>query len=32
MKEIARVKKEIELRQWAEMGKCRNESGMTVTE
>lgn len=32
MKEIARVKKEIELRQWAEMVKCRNESGMTVTE
>lgn len=32
MKEIARVKKEIKLRQWAEMIKCRNESGMTVSE
>ena len=32
MNEIARVKKEIKLRQWAEMVKCRNESGMTVSE
>ena len=32
MKEIARVKKEIKLKQWAEMVKCRNESGMTVSE
>lgn len=32
MKEIAIVKKEIKLRQWTEMVKCRKESGMTVSE
>lgn len=32
MNEIARVKKELNLRQWAEMVKWRNESGMNVTE
>lgn len=32
MKEIARMKKELKLRQWMEMVKCRKESGMTVSE
>lgn len=32
MKEIARMKKELMLRQWTEMVKRRNESGMTVSE
>ena len=32
MKEIARVKKEIKLAEWAEMVRSRNESGLTVTD
>ena len=32
MNEIARVKKEVKLAQWAEMVKNRNESGLTVTD
>ena len=32
MNEIARVKKEIRLAQWAEMVRSRNESGLTVTD
>ena len=32
MNEIAKVKKEVKLAQWAEMVKSRNESGLTVTE
>ena len=32
MNEIARVKKEIRLAQWAEMVRQRNESGLTVTD
>lgn len=32
MKEIARVKKEIKLAEWAEMVKRRKESGLTVSE
>ena len=32
MKEIARVKKEIKLAEWAEMVKMRNASGLTVSE
>lgn len=32
MKEIARVKKEIKLAEWAEMVKMRNVSGLTVSE
>lgn len=32
MNEIARVKKEVKLAQWAEMVKSRNESGLTVTD
>ena len=32
MNEIARVKNEVKLAQWAEMVKNRNESGLTVTD
>ncbi len=32
MNEIARVKNEVKLAQWAEMVKSRNESGLTVTD
>ena len=32
MNEIARVKKEIRLAQWAEMVRQRSESGLTVTD
>ncbi len=32
MNEIARIKKEVKLAQWAEMVKIRNESGLTVTD
>ena len=32
MNEIAGVKKEVKLAQWAEMVKNRNESGLTVTD
>ena len=32
MNEIAKVKKEVKLAQWAEMVKSRNESGLTVTD
>ena len=32
MNEIAMVKKEIRLAQWAEMVRNRNESGLTVTD
>ena len=32
MNEIARVKNEVKLAQWAEMVRSRNESGLTVTD
>lgn len=32
MNEIAKVKKEVKLAQWAEMVRSRNESGLTVTD
>lgn len=32
MNEIAKVKKEVKLAQWAEMVRQRNESGITVTD
>ena len=32
MNEIVKVKKEIKLSQWAEMGRQWNESGLTVTD
>ena len=32
MNEIAKVKKEVRLAQWAEMVRRRNESGLTVTD
>ena len=32
MNEIAKVKKEVKLAQWAEMVRQRNESGLTVTD
>ena len=32
MNEIAKVKKEVKLEQWAEMIRLRNESGLTVTD
>lgn len=32
MNEIAQVKKEVKLAQWAEMVRSRNESGLTVTD
>ena len=32
MNEIAQVKKEVKLEQWAEMVRSRNESGLTVTD
>lgn len=32
MSEIAMVKKEMKLAQWAEMVRQRNESGLTVTD
>ena len=32
MNEIAKVKKEVKLAQWAEMVKSRNESGLSVTD
>ena len=32
MNEIAKVKNEVKLAQWAEMVKSRNESGLTVTD
>ncbi len=32
MNEIAKVKKEVKLEQWAEMVKSRNESRLTVTD
>ena len=32
MNEIAKVKKELRLAQWAEMVRRRNESGLTVTD
>ena len=32
MNEIAKVKKEVRMAQWAEMVKQRNESGLTVTD
>lgn len=31
MNEIAKVKKEVKLKQWAEMVQLRNESGLTVS-
>lgn len=31
MNEIAKVKKEVKLKQWAEMVQRRNESGLTVS-
>lgn len=32
MHEIARIKNEVRLKQWAEMVQSRNESGLTVSE
>lgn len=32
MNEIAKVKKEVKLAQWAEMLRIRNESGLSVTD
>ncbi len=32
MNNIAKVKKEVQLKQWAEMVQCRNKSGLTVTQ
>lgn len=32
MNEIARIKNEVKLKQWAEMIRCRNESGLTVSD
>ena len=32
MNEIAKVKKEVKVSQWAEMVRQRNESGLTVTD
>ena len=32
MNEIANVKKEVKVSQWAEMVRQRNESGLTVTD
>ena len=32
MNEIAKVKKEVKLKQWAEMVQLRNESGLTVSQ
>lgn len=31
MNEIARIKKEVKLKQWSEMVRCRNESGLVHT-
>lgn len=31
MNEIAKVKKEVKMKQWAEMVQLRNESGLTVS-
>ena len=32
MNEITKIKNEVKLKHWAKMVKCRNESGLTVTE
>ena len=32
MNEIAKMKKEVKLAQWAEMVRSRNESGLSVTD
>ena len=32
MNEIARIKNEVRLKQWAEMVRCRNESGLSVSQ
>ena len=32
MNKIEKVKKEVQLKQWAEMVQCRNKSGLTVTQ
>ena len=32
MNEIVRVRNEVRMRQWAEMIRCRNESGLSVSE
>ena len=32
MNEIARIKNEVKLKQWAEMVQCRNESGLIVAD
>ena len=32
MNDIARIKNEVKLKQWSEMIRCRNESGLTVSE
>ena len=32
MNEIARIKSEVKLKQWMEMVRCRNESGLSVSE
>lgn len=32
MNEITRVKNEVKLKQWSEMVRYRNESGLTVTD
>ena len=32
MNEIAKIKNEVKLKQWAEMVQSRNESGLTVSE
>lgn len=32
MNEIARIKSEVKLKQWVEMVRCRNESGLSVSE
>ena len=31
MNEIAKMKREVKLKQWAEMVQLRNESGLTVS-
>lgn len=32
MDEIVRVRNEVRVRQWAEMIRCRNESGLSVSD
>lgn len=32
MNEIAKIKNEVKLKRWAEMVRCRNESGLTVAD